>query len=93
MSEYFQPRGRGASNYAQCKASVTVSPSGIAIVRAHVKHPSEGWNEHTLYVNSRYHGVPLPTSQREAVGALWDVLGMWLWDGRGNTPVPVPDLE
>lgn len=90
MSEYFQPLGRGSSNYAQCKASVTVSPSGIAIVRAHVKHPSEGWNEHQLIIAKRFHGVPLPTTKDEAVGALWDCLGMWLWDSR--TP-PVVGLD
>lgn len=82
MSEYFEPKGRGMSIYAQAKASVTVSPSGIAIVRAHVKHPSEGWNEQQLVIAKRWNGVPMPSTKAEAIGALWDCLGMWLWDGR-----------
>lgn len=88
MSEHHEAKGAGSSRYTQAKASVTIGPSGYAHVRAHVKHPSEGWNESQLVIAARLGGLKQPTSQWEALAALWDCLGMWLWDGKP----PPPDL-
>lgn len=90
MSEFHVPKGRGMSNYAQAKATVTVSTNGTTALRAHVKHPTEGWNEQQLVIAMRADNAPMPTSQREAIAVLWDALGQWLWS---NPPVAIRDLH
>lgn len=90
MDASFSARGRGSSVYAQAKASVTVSPTGTCHIRAHVKHPSEGWNEQQLVIAQRLTHVGMPTSQREAIAVLWDALGQWLWE---DARPPAPDLH
>lgn len=90
MSEFHVAKGRGMSNYAQAKATVTVSTTGATHIRAHVKHPSEGWNEQQLVIAMRCDNVPMPTDQREAIATLWDALGQWLWS---NPPAVIRDLH